>query len=163
VDDGTLASLAGVRVAASSGQSTVTDANGLFTVTGLASGSGDLSLAKSGYVTSVVPVPSGSGAVSLGTVYLRPASQSGYGHITGVITEAGAPSAGAVVQAGGREAVSKTSGEYTLYNVEVGDQTVRAWSAAGYTAGSASVTVVNMGTVTANITLSTEPPPPPPF
>jgi hypothetical protein len=164
-DDGNLTAVASAHVSTTGGQSTLTDANGQFSLGDVSSGSGTVSVAMTGYDTKVVSVPAGSGGVSLGTIYLQPAAQSGYGRIVGSVTEAGVPAAGATLQAGGRTGVSKADGSYAIYNVPAMVQTVLGQSANGFTSGSSDpVQVPNMGTITASpISLSTEPPPPPPL
>lgn len=162
-DDGSLAPVAGARVAANTGQATTADANGQFALNGLSAQTTSLTVAALGYETASVPVRSGGGSVSVGNVYLRPAALLGYGNITGTVTEAGAPADGAILQAGVRQAVSKPDGTYTVYNVAVGSQTLVARSADAVTGGSVSVTVANRATVTANVILSSSPPPPPPL
>jgi hypothetical protein len=161
LDDGTLTPVSGARVIANTGQSDTTDANGDFTLSSLSNGAGTLTVACTGYRTATVAIYPTGGAASLGFVYLKPATLQGRGSITGAVTEAGSAADGTALQAGGRHAVSKSDGSYTIYNVPVGSQTVVALSADGQTGGSASGTVVNQGTLTLDITLTTSPPAPP--
>lgn len=163
LDDGDLTPVSGARVVADTGQTTTTNARGEFTLPNLSAQARSITVAADGYQTAVEPISRLGGALTVSTVYLRPAPVQGAGQVTGVITEAGSAASGASVQAGGRQAFSKSDGTYTLYNVPIGRQTVMAVSADGQTSGSATVTVPNQASVTANIALSNSPPPPPPL
>ena len=163
VDDGTLAAVAGARVVAATGESTTTDATGLFNLSGLADTVGTLTVTKTGYGTATASVTAGGGDQSVGFVYLPPALSSGNGKITGVVTASGSAVGGAVLTAGGQTATSRTTGVFTIYNVAAGAQTVQARSSDGLQGGSASTTVVSGGTSSVSIALTTSPPPPPPI
>jgi hypothetical protein len=160
-DAGSLNPVAGAQVVAGS-RLTNTDATGEFLLEGAPTNAVMLSVTATGYLSQTVQAPAGSGLRYLPSpVYLVPAPLPETGNATGRITRAGQAEAGAVVRAGGRSAVSRGDGTYALYNVPVGFQTIFATSADGLTGGSTNVTIINQGTVTANIQLSTQPPPPP--
>ncbi|NPV45759.1 MAG: hypothetical protein HPY69_02275 [Armatimonadetes bacterium] len=163
LDDGDLTPVSGARVVANTGQTDTTDSNGQFSLQNVPAGARTITVAADGYQTAIEPISYVGGGLSVNTVYLRPALLQGFGQVTGVVTEAGSAASGASVQAGGKQALTKSDGSYTLYNVPIGRQTVMAVSADGQTSGSATVTVTNQASVTANITLSNSPPPPPPL
>lgn len=158
-DAGTRLPISGIRVVVPSSTETVTDTDGFFLLSG--TGGGSVSVAGTGYVTQTVSIPSGSGDLYLGGFYLVPAPLSGYGNITGTITEAGLVVPGAVVTCAGRTSYTDSAGKYTLYNVLAGFQTVVARNPSKGTGGSANVSVSSLTTSTSNIQMTTMPPPPP--
>lgn len=160
-DDGTLTAVEGAIVAATSATDTTTDSAGYFELSNVSSGLRSITVAADGYTTQAVTVAAGSGDKSVGLVYLEPAPRSGYGSVSGTITESGTVLGGAIVRCGGQTARTKSDGTYTVYNVAAGVQAVVAASSDGSTGGTTSVTVVSLGTVTANIALTTQPPAPP--
>lgn len=163
LDDGILTPVSGAQVVADTGQRDTTDTNGRFRLQNVPGGAKFVTVAANGYQTSVEPISRVGGMLTVDTVYLRPALLQGFGQVTGVVTEAGSAASGASVQAGSKQAFTKSDGTYTIYNVPIGRQTVMAVSADGQTSGSVTVTVTNQASVTANISLSNSPPPPPPL
>ncbi len=109
-----------------------------------------------GYAVEQREGAAGGGVKSAGTFYLKPAPLSGFGHITGIVADAGAAVAGAQVWVGGNTAITGADGRYTLYNVQIGQRTVTA--STGSKSGTASVMVISLRTVTADIALSSGPP-----
>ncbi len=163
LDDGTLTPVSNAQVLTNTGQSSITNSAGRFTVYGVSGQAQTLTVAAPDFQTATAPISRVGGGLVVDTVYLRPAPQQGHGHITGTVTEGGQAAGGANLQAGGQQAVSKSDGTYTLYNVPVGAQTVMALSSNGLSSGSAAATVGDRTTVTRNITLGNSPPPPPPL
>lgn len=161
LDDGTLIPISGAQVRANTGQSSQTNTSGQFFLKDLGSQANSLTIARTDYQTTAVPIPAGSSSV--GTIYLSPAILTGRGIISGRVTQAGVGAGGATLQAGGRQAESKPDGSYSIYNVPAGTQTVVALSADGEMSGSATVNVISQATVTANVSLTNSPPPPPPL
>jgi len=158
-DAGTRLPISGISVVVPSRAETVTDTNGFFLLSG--TGGGSVSVAGTGYLTQTMSIPPGSGDIYLGGIYLVPAPLSGYGNITGTITEAGLVAQGAVVTCAGRTSYTDSAGKYTLYNVLAGFQTVVARNPSKGTGGSANVSVSSLTTSTSNIQMTTMPPPPP--
>jgi hypothetical protein len=161
VDDGTLAGIRSARVVGPAGQETSTDANGLYVLSGISTAAVVITITANSYETIRVTAGASPSDLSLDTTFLRPASLAGRGHITGVITEGGSGIGGALVQAAGVTATTRSNGTYTLYNVPTGFQTVLATSANGLKGGSTNVTVSELSISVANIALSVQPPPPP--
>jgi hypothetical protein len=109
-----------------------------------------------GYEVAQREVPAGEGIKSAGTFYLKPVALPGFGHISGIVADAGAAAVGAQVWVGGNRAITDADGRYTLYNVPTGQQTVTA--STGSKSGTTSAMVISLRTVTANIALSSGPP-----
>lgn len=161
---GTLEPLSGVRVATATSQEATTNNAGVFTLSNIGANAMNLTASKASFENLAISVPSGTGDKSVGTKYLRPAAKDGFGHVSGVVTRAGTPAAGAVITAASSQAISRADGSYILFNVPVGFQQVYAVSADNSVAGFAMVDVVNRTTITTgNIVLSNQPPPPPVF
>lgn len=163
IDDGTLVGVVGARVVGPGGVQVTTTADGLFTFPGLSNSVASLTIVASNYLNAVVTVPVGTGDRGVGVVNLQPAPVAGAGNITGVVLEAGSPVADAVLQAAGHQAVSKTDGTFTIYNVPAGLQTLLARSASGLKAASQTVSVPDGSSVSTTVRLTSSPPDPPPL
>lgn len=159
LDDGTLRPVAGARVSATGGPRDLTDATGAFDFGG-GPATGTVTVTAAGYQSLTVSY-GGGGEIDLGTLYLIPAAVAGTGNISGTITSGSGVVGGATVRAAGREARTRTSGVYRLYNVPAGFQTVFAVSPDSQTSGSRGVDVIVGTTVTADIQLTIQPPSPP--
>ena len=137
-------------------KSTNTVANGTFALWLYDTGRTTIYVLAEGYEVEQREVPPGEGPKNAGTFYLKPASLAGFGHVTGIVADAGAGVAGAQVWVGGNRAITDAAGTYTLYNVQMGQQTVTA--STGSKSGTASVMVISLRTVTADIALGSGPP-----
>ena len=76
------------------------------------------------------------------------------GTLNGTVTSAfnGAPVAGASIVCGTKNTTTNASGQYTIYNVSIGDYNVQA-SATGYISESKPATITNMQTTTVDFAL----------
>ena len=162
LDDGTLTGIAGATVVAPGGQGITANADGSFTLGNLAQMPDSLTATAPGYQTlSVTVTEEAKKKGTVGALYLKPARVAGTGNISGIVTQAGLPAVGTSVRAGGKLAVTKADGTYTVHNVPMGSQAVAATSANGSAGATSSVTVISQTTVTVNLALSTQPPLPP--
>jgi hypothetical protein len=162
LDAGMLTPIAGAQVSAQ-GQTATTQANGFFSLTGLSRSPVVLSIAASSYeATQVTAVVSG-GVQNLGNLYLAPFHEPGTGTVRGQVRMSGAPSPGATIAAGTRQARSDAGGNFTLYNAPAGLQILTASNSGGAAVGLATVNVPADGTVTGVVINLTSGPPPPPL
>ncbi|MCE3261451.1 MAG: hypothetical protein K0R43_530 [Pseudoduganella sp.] len=129
---------ASVQVVAGGDAATGSDANGNFTLSGIAGGNLTLRFARLGYASRDVSLTLGAGqSLSIGTVALAPASLSAT--LSGIVrNDSGQPVSGAVVAAGTAAATTNASGAFTITNLSPGPLTV-------------TVTAPNYRTVTANL------------
>jgi sugar lactone lactonase YvrE len=129
---------ASVQVVAGGDAATGSDANGNFTLSGIAAGSLTLRFARLGYASRDVSLNVGAGqSLSVGTVALAPASLSAT--LSGIVrNDSGQALAGAVVAAGTASATTNASGAFTITNLSPGPLTV-------------TVTAPNYRTVTVNL------------
>jgi len=105
-----------------------------------------------------------AGANDLGTIYLGPAPLAGKGAVSGTVYQAGTPLANARIQSSGAEAIAKSDGTFTIYNLSSGQQALSAVSPDAQNSGYAVVEVPAAGTVTGVIIdVSLSPPTPPIF
>jgi len=137
---------------------TTTDADGNFVLNISNNGNVTLFVLADGYDVTQIPVPAGGGQINVGQLTAVPSAIAGYGHVTGIIADAGAPVAGAQVWVGGITAITNANGRYTLYNIEQGRRTITASTGSKY--GTASVLVISLRTVTADIAITSGPPNP---
>ena len=135
---------------------TTTAADGTFVLHVNDAGAKTVYVLAEGYDVAQCEVAAGEGVKNAGTFYLKPAALSGFGHMTGIVADAGARVAGAQVWVGGNRATTDADGCYTLYNVQMGQRVVTA--STGSKSGTASVMVISLRTVTADIALSSGPP-----
>ncbi len=133
----------------------LTDAQGRYTISDVATGSYTVSAAKAGYSTGTVPVSVSRGQTATANLALTPMVT--VGTIAGKVTDAGSgqPIAGAAVstQPATSAATTDAQGNYTIANVAAGSYTVTA-AKAGYQSNSTGVTVTAGQTVTANLALT---------
>ena len=117
------------------GKSTITAADGTFSVAGIPAGAVPVVISKTGYLTlSATLTVSGNTRV---TATIMPASYT----VTGTVkTLAGAPLSGATVTLGSQSATSNSSGSYSITGVAPGSYAVRV-SATGYLAFTGSLSV----------------------
>ena len=155
VHDSNGAPIAGVKVTDNKVETT-TQADGTFRLDIENDGNATVYILGNGYEIAQAAVPAGAGDIDLGQFTIRPVPIAGYGNITGIIADAGAPVANAQVWVGGNSAITGADGVYRLYNVEEGRRTVTASTGAKY--GTASVLVISMRTVTADIAVTSGPP-----
>jgi sugar lactone lactonase YvrE len=115
---------ASVQVVAGGDAATGSDANGNFTLSGIAAGNLTLRFARLGYASRDVSLNVGAGqSLSIGTVALAPASLSA--SLSGVVrNDSGQPLASAVVAAGTASATTNASGAFTIGNLSPGPLTV---------------------------------------
>jgi len=160
--DGDHSPLAGVQVTDNSAVTT-TNADGEFALRLGNSRDTTIYAVLNGYEVEARAVPAGAGANGekplAEPMYMKPVIVSGCGKVVGIVADAGAPVEGANVWVGGKTAVTDANGAYTLYNVPVGQRTVTA--AIGDKSGTASVLVISLRQVTANIAVTLGPPPGP--
>jgi sugar lactone lactonase YvrE len=125
-------------VVAGGDAATGSDANGNFTLSGIAAGSLTLRFARTGYASRDVNLTVGAGqSLSIGTVALAPATLSAT--LSGVVrNDSGTPLAGAVVAAGTASATTNASGAFSIGNLSPGPLTV-------------TVSLANYRTVTLNL------------
>src|SRR6266851_1311350 len=149
-DASTTRPIAGATVSAGTA-SAVTDANGAYTIAGLAPGTYTATATASGYTSQSASVTLTAGTTTTQNFALAPNP----GTITGTVTDAGtaAPLAGATVSYSGGSTTTNSSGGYTLANVTEGSYSVTA-SAIGYAAQSRTVTVGPGATATQNFALT---------
>ena len=149
-DASTTRPIAGATVTAGTA-SAVTDANGTYTIAGLAPGTYTATATASGYASSSASVTLTAGTTTTQNFALAPNP----GTITGTVTDAAttAPIAGATVSYSGGSTTTDSSGVYTLANVAEGTYSVTA-SAAGYAGQSRTVTVGPGATATQNFALT---------
>lgn len=115
---------ASVQVVAGGDAATGSDANGNFTLSGIAAGNLTLRFARLGYASRDISLTVGTGqSLSIGTVALAPASLSAT--LSGIVrNDSGQPLAGAVVAAGTAAATTNASGAYSIANLSPGPLTV---------------------------------------
>ncbi len=149
-DASTTRPIAGATVSAGTA-SAVTDANGAYTIAGLAPGTYTATATASGYTSQSASVTLTAGTTTTQNFALAPNP----GAITGTVTDAGtaAPISGATVSYSGGSTTTNSSGVYTLANVTEGSYSVTA-SATGYTNQSRTVTVGPGATATQNFALT---------
>ncbi|TME80751.1 MAG: hypothetical protein E6I43_13045, partial [Chloroflexi bacterium] len=149
-DASTSRPIAGATVSAGTG-SAITDANGAYTIAGLAPGTYTATATASGYASQSTSVTLTTGSTTTQNFALAPNP----GTITGTVTDAGtgAPIAGATVSYSGGSTSTDGSGAYTLANVAEGSYSVTA-SATGYASQSRTVTVGPGATATQNFALT---------
>jgi len=135
---------------------TTTGADGTFALELGHSGATTLYVVADGYEVEQRAVPAGAGVKDIGTFYMKPVTLPGYGNIVGIVADAGRLAEGAQVWVGGNTAVTDATGAYTLYNVPMGQRTVTA--STGSKSGTASVMVISLREVTADIALTSGPP-----
>src|SRR5438132_8974491 len=116
-DASTSKPIAGASVSAGTG-SAVTDANGAYTISGLAPGTYTATASASGYASQSASVTLTAGSTTTQNFALAPNP----GTITGAVTDAGtaAPIAGATVSYSGGSTSTDGSGAYTLASVAEG-------------------------------------------
>ena len=142
--------------------SDTTDADGLFLITGVTTGTWPLTISKTGYQTLSINVTIGSGSTTE-----VPASQTvvtpttGVGIVAGTVSDVTSAVAieGATVAIGTFSATSSATGAYTLSGVTAGLQTITA-TKTGYEAYTSTVTVVADSTVTKDIAMTSSAPEP---
>ncbi len=139
-----------------------TDADGLFLITGITTGTWPLTISKTGYQTISVNVTVGSGStteVPADETVITPSS--GVGVVTGTVSDATSAVVieGAAVAIGTFSTTSSATGAYTLSGVTAGAQTITA-SKTGYESYTSTVTVVADTTVTKNIAMTSSAPEP---
>src|SRR5216683_2522627 len=149
-DASTTRPIAGATVSAGTA-SAVTDANGAYTIAGLAPGTYTATATASGYTSQSASVTLTASTTTTQNFALAPNP----GTITGTVTDAGtaAPISGATVSYSGGSTTTNSSGGYTLANVAQGSYSVTA-SAIGYAAQSRTVTVGPGATATQNFALT---------
>ena len=168
LDDGTLNPVIGATVNAGGGQTT-TGAGGLFTLTGVSTGTVSFTVNAGAYDQLVESRTLFSGANNAGDFFLKPTRLSSTrGHVGGTAqTLGGAPvgSASVTVLASSVNfgAKSKTDGSFTVYNVPFGPGSLSAFEQSAGTFGPAALTVDQAQESVGIIRLTTGPPPPPPF
>lgn len=159
-DDGTLQPVAGATVTVS-GNTTTSDANGVFSVA-VPAGRHSITITASGYEQLVLNVTLTSGVNNLGTRYLHPALLPGRGAVRGTVRDNGSTVGGAMLRSGGVQATSKADGTYAMYNLEAGERAITALSPDRTATGVAVARVEAGTTITGvNISLALEPPDPP--
>ena len=163
-DDSSLQPIQGATVQVAGSQPVTTDANGFFTVADISAGSRQMSIYGTGYQTLTSTFQVSVGGTNLGDVYLPVVASSGKGHISGLLLETfdavsgqlDDPVDGATIVAGGRTAVSKTDGSFSIYNITPGPASVVAQSGTKLARG--NVTVPADGTTSVTLRLSVSPP-----
>lgn len=159
-DDGTLQPVAGATVSIGGSQA-VTGDDGSFSLQAQA-GVRTVTISADGYVGSQTSETLSVGANDLGTRYLQPELQSGYGAVSGTVRSNGTGASDAIVRSGTARATTRSDGSYTAYNVQAGERGLTALSADGTATGSAVATVEDGSTVTGvDIDLGLAPPAPP--
>ncbi|MHB8997482.1 MAG: peptidase associated/transthyretin-like domain-containing protein [Armatimonadota bacterium] len=170
VDAGSLQPLSDIRVVVE-GRETTTGTDGNWQLSNVSANASSVTIAGTNYVSQSLTTAGDGRSQDFGDILLVPAPVNGTGNVTGFVTLAGNVVGGAVITAGGRTAVSRSDapnqGLYTLYNVPAGIATLNATytepGASTANGASFSVTVENMITTSANVTLGPQPPPPPPL
>jgi hypothetical protein len=161
VDAGSRAALAGA-VAEAQGHSATADNGGFFTLAGLTSGTVSLTVSAAGHQTTTVSVSLPGGGLALGQVPLPPLHVAGDGDVSGQVTLSGVGVADARVVVGSVQSLTDASGNFTLYNVPAGPETLTAADSGGISVGVLTVVVPADGHLTGVvIALSGGPPPPP--
>ena len=153
----TSAGIPGATVIAD-GKTATTNAQGGYTISGLAAGDYTLTAYANGYVQGSVDVTLRAGEGATANIALQSTGEppvQGAGSIGGKVTDtsSGTPIAGCTVSAGGKTTTSDSDGDFTISNLSPTSYTVTA-SKSGYQDGSATVTVEAGKTVTANIALT---------
>src|SRR6266851_3319947 len=151
-DASTSRPIAGATVSAGT-SSAVTDANGAYTIAGLAPGTYTATATASGYTSQSASVTLTASTTTTQNFALAPNP----GTITGTVTDAGtaAPISGATVSYSGGSTTTNSSGVYTLANVTEGSYSVTA-GATGYVSQSRTVTVGPGATATQNFALTAQ-------
>jgi hypothetical protein len=149
VDSATGAGITAATVGYSGG-STTTDANGNYTLTGVAAGEHQVTASATAFGASTR-----SHTVTAGMTSTVDFSLSAPGSISGTITDSatGSPLAGATITYSGGTTTSTISGAYAVSGITAGSQLVTA-SANGYTTMEQTVTVPANGNVVADFVLS---------
>ena len=142
--------------------SDTTDADGLFLITGVTTGTWPLTISMTGYQTISLNVTVGSGStteVPADETVITPST--GVGNVTGTVTDNDSAAAieGATVAIGTFSTTSSSTGAYTLTGVTVGSQTITA-AKSGYENYTSTVTVVADTTVTKDIAMTSSAPEP---
>jgi len=152
-DSATTKPIAGATVTAGTASAT-TDANGAYSIAGVAPGTYTATATGTGYASQSASVTLSAGTTTTQNFALAPNP----GTITGTVTNASnaAPIAGATVSYSGGSTTTNGSGSYTLSTVAEGSYTVTV-SASGYTSQSRSVSVGPGATATQNFALSANP------
>lgn len=144
-------------VSTDTGQSTNSDAFGVYSITNVPVGNRNVSVTASGYDSQneTVSVTENNTTIVDFTLYETPTG--GSGAIKGTVySSAGGKLTGVTVQVlGGTSSLTNKGGKYNIQNVPEGLQTVTA-SKTGYLNQQQNVSVVTGGTVTQNFTLSLE-------
>ena len=139
-----------------------TNANGVFLINGVPSGTWTLTITKDGFQTITLNITVGSGSTTeipgSETVVIPSA---GTGIVTGTVSDATTTVAieGATVVIGSFSATSSATGAYILPAVTAGAQTITA-TKTGYESYTSTVTVVADSTVTRDIAMTSSAPEP---
>ena len=156
--------IAGATVSAG-GVSAATDANGNYSITNIAPGTVQVSVAKTGYQTINATATLASGVILVYSPSLYPPGQGpNAASLTGTVVDAATnqPIAGAVVTVGSQSATTDANGAFTLNGLSAGAVSIVV-SASGYNSatltgslanGSNSTGVVALSAATTNPTLS---------
>jgi hypothetical protein len=128
-----------------------TNANGVFTITGLAPGTYTATASATGYAAQSASVTITAASTTTQNFALSPNP----GTISGTVTDAatGAPIAGATVSYSGGSAITDGNGNYNFAAVSEGTYTLTA-SATGYQNQSGTVTLGPRGAATQNFALA---------
>lgn len=158
-DDSTRAPIQGATAQIGGSTSAPTDANGQFTLSGVAPGTRTLTVYRADYATQDFEVQLQRGANNIGVKYLPVVRTPGLGHVVGTVRDAAGVVRDALVVAGGKTATSKNDGSFAIYNVAPGDAIVTAQS--GARIGRVVVTVMPDAPTVVDVVLTVSPPLPP--
>ncbi|MCD6361217.1 MAG: carboxypeptidase regulatory-like domain-containing protein [Armatimonadetes bacterium] len=162
LDDASLAPIRNAQVEVN-GDITTTNAAGVFTLD-TTSGNKTIHISKAGYQILTIQRNLQAGDNALGTQYLQPALLAGNGAATGTVRNNGTPVAGADVQSGGAQAVTKADGSFGIYNLPAGERGLLAVDPVTQQVGYTVVDITAGETTTgADIDLDLQPPGQPNF
>jgi hypothetical protein len=160
-DAALLSAISGATVSAQT-LITSTAGNGSFLLSNLTQSPVPLTIHASGHQDLVTAVTATSNPLNLGTLYLAPTHTLGRGDVTGRVLLGALSAVGVSVFSGLAQATSDENGQFRLYNLPAGAQTLTLASLDRIYMAQKAVTVVADSTVSAgNVYLSNGPPPPP--
>ena len=148
-DSGTAAPIGGATVS-SGGRSTTTNASGAYTLTNVAAGEAQVTIAASGYATEVrQAVVTGGQTTSLDVAMSRP------GDISGVVTNSGTGAALAGVTVGypGGVTVTDSTGHYAINGLPAGSHDL-TFAATGFVSADRTATVTAGSVTTLDVQLA---------
>lgn len=142
--------IAGASVSVA-GLTTITAADGTYSIGSIPKGSQTATYTASGYITQGVSVTVNTGATTTKTVYL--ARETGV--FTGTVTAGGQPVASVRVMLADRVGYTNSLGVYTITGIPTGSHTA-SFTKLGYTAQHVSATIAANQTTTLDVSLDRE-------